>query len=250
MKKVKYALISVYNKNNIQIICKFFKINNIQIISSGSTAKYIKKIGYKSFTINQLTKFKEMLDGRVKTLHPYIHASILYERQNKKHTKEFNKLKFPSIDFVIVNLYPFEKIVKNNSKEKDCIEMIDIGGSALLRAAAKNYKSVTAICDPLDYKNLINNMKKHSGVTNISFRKKMASKVFNLSASYDRMVSDWMHKKISHENKFINHREKKLRYGENPHQKSSFFKNFSESGLVDGCFQNYERLSYNNLLDA
>ena len=172
MKTTKYALISVYNKKNIKLICKFFKINNIKIISTGSTAKYIKKIGFKCFTISHFTKFEELLDGRVKRLQTYIYASILYDRTNKKHDKQFSILKFPIIDFVIVNLYPFGEIIKNNSDEKKCIEMIDIGGPALLRAASKNYKSVTAICDPLDYRNLINNIKEHAGKTTVSFRKK------------------------------------------------------------------------------
>ena len=182
MKKKKFALISVYNKKNIEWICDLFKKNGIQIISTGSTANYIKKIGFKCFKVSDFTKFKEILDGRVKTLHPLIHASLLFDRHNNKHIKKFNYLHFPIIDFVIVNLYPFDGIRRKNKDNKKYIEMIDIGGPALLRSAAKNYHSVTAICDVNHYKDLISNMNSYSGQTSINFRKKMASKVFELTS--------------------------------------------------------------------
>ena len=138
--KGQYALISVFDKKNLNFICKLFKKNNIKIISTGSTSKYIRKIGYNSISVSNLTKFKEILDGRVKTIHPKIHASLLYKRSDKNHIKSFNKLNFPSINFVIVNLYPFEKTIKSYENNHDkAIEMIDIGGPALLRSAAKNY---------------------------------------------------------------------------------------------------------------
>ena len=154
MKKKRFALISVYNKKKIECICDAFKKYNVQIISTGSTANYIKKIGFKCFKVSDLTKFEEILDGRVKTLHPLIHASLLFDRNNKKHIKKFYNLHFPIIDFVIVNLYPFEEKLKKN---KDNIEMIDIGGPALLRSAAKNYRSITAICNVNQYEEFITN---------------------------------------------------------------------------------------------
>ena len=150
MKKKRFALISVYNKEKIECICDTFKKNNIQIISTGSTANYIQKIGFKCSKVSDFTKFEEILDGRVKTLHPLIHASLLFDRNNKKHINKFNNLHFPIIDFVIINLYPFENKLN--------IEMIDIGGPALLRSAAKNYQSVTAICNENQYEKFITNM--------------------------------------------------------------------------------------------
>ena len=143
----KNALISVYNKKNIEVLCKFFSSNNINIISTGSTASIIKKHGYKCQLVSDLTKYKEILDGRVKTLHPNIHASLLFRRNNPRHLSQFNKIKFPIIDYVVVNLYPFEEVKKSKYFHEECIEMIDIGGPTLLRSAAKNYQdSHTLFC--------------------------------------------------------------------------------------------------------
>ena len=139
--KKRYALISVYDKKGIKDICETFLKFNINIISTGTTAKHITNLGYKCRSVTSFTKFKEILDGRVKTLHPKLHASLLFDRDNYQHVNTFKNLKFPVIDFVIVNLYPFKKYInlKNNKKY---IEMIDIGGPALLRSSAKNYKSI------------------------------------------------------------------------------------------------------------
>jgi len=156
--KDQYALISVFDKINLNFVCKVFKKNNIKIISTGSTSKHIKKLGYNCISVSNLTKFKEILDGRVKTIHPKIHASLLYKRSDKNHIKSFKKLNFPTINFVIVNLYPFEKTIKlHKSNNEKAIEMIDIGGPALLRSAAKNYEYITTVSNPNDYKSLINN---------------------------------------------------------------------------------------------
>ena len=172
--KKKYALISVFDKTDLSYICQTLLKFNIGLISTGSTAKTIKKSGFKCKLVSDLTKFKEILDGRVKTLHPKIHASILHDRKNKYHIHTFKKLNFPIIDFVIVNLYPFEKITTTTSNISKCIEMIDIGGPAMLGSAAKNFESVTTIIDPEDYDDLSKILIKNSGKTNIKFRKKMA----------------------------------------------------------------------------
>ncbi len=134
-----YALISTFDKSNLNKICKKFKFFKIKIISTGSTAKYIRKLGYSCQEVSSITNFKEILDGRVKTIHPKIHASLLFKRNNKNHIKTFKNLKFPKIDFLIVNLYPFKDTVKNKKKFNECVGMIDIGGPALLRSAAKNF---------------------------------------------------------------------------------------------------------------
>ena len=149
--KVKNALISVSNKENLTSLLKVLKKFNIKIISSGGTYTSIKKMGYDCTELSKYTGFKEMLDGRVKTLHPKIHAGILHDRQNKKHQKEMSKKKFPAIDLIVVNFYPFQKIVMNTKNSKNIIENIDIGGPTMVRAAAKNFKNVTIITNKVDY---------------------------------------------------------------------------------------------------
>ena len=246
--KGQYALISVFDKKNLNFICKLFKKNNIKIISTGSTSKYIKKIGYNCISVSNLTKFKEILDGRVKTIHPKIHASLLYKRSDKNHIKSFNKLNFPSINFVIVNLYPFEKTIKSYKDNHDkAIEMIDIGGPALLRSAAKNYKYVTTVSNPSDYKNLINNMKQNDQTT-LEFRRKMASKVFSTTANYDTKISQWFENKKNIKSSQKNSKEIKLRYGENPNQKGSFIYNPASQNIINNIIQG-KKIGYNNFLD-
>ena len=156
-----FALISVYNKSKLNILCDIFKKNNIGIISTGSTSLHIRKLGYKCITVDKVTKFKEILEGRVKSLHPHLYVSILFNRNKKKHLDQFTKIKIPLINYVIVNLYPFEKLNINKNTNEEFIEMIDIGGHTLLRASAKNYAHVNSICDPKDYKKLIQNIKKN-----------------------------------------------------------------------------------------
>ena len=161
----KYALISVYNKINLAYLCKNLKRHSINFISTGSTCKKIKSFGFSCQEISSLTKFKEILDGRVKTLHPKIHASLLFKRNNPEHLATFKKLNFPMIDFVIVNLYPFKKTIKKTKSEEKIIEMIDIGGPALIRSSSKNFGILTTICDPGDYLKLIKNLDKNNGNT-------------------------------------------------------------------------------------
>ena len=186
----KFALISVYEKKNLKYLCTNLEKFNYNFISSGSTGKKIRSMGFKCIDVSKLTKFKEMFGGRVKTLNPLIYSSILYERENSLHSKQFQLLKFPKIDLVIVNLYPFKKISKKK-KEQEIIEMIDIGGPSLLRAASKNYKYVTPILDINDYFRLIKNLKKNNGETDITFRKNMASKIFKVTSKYDEIIYRW-----------------------------------------------------------
>ena len=188
--KNKYALVSVYNKKNLRYLCSNLIKHNYKLISSGSTGKKIRSIGFKCIDISKVTKFKEMFDGRIKTLNPLIYASLLHIRNNKKHRNQFLSLNVPEIDIVIVNLYPFEKYYRKSAEEK-IIEMIDIGGPSLLRAASKNFKYITPIIDVSDYEKLIKNLEKFDGKTNIGFRKKMASKVFKKISSYDKLIFKW-----------------------------------------------------------
>ena len=188
--KNKYALVSVYNKKNLKYLCSNLIKHDYKLISSGSTGKKIRSIGFKCIDISEVTKLKEMFDGRIKTLNPLIYASLLHIRNNKKHRKQFLSLNVPEIDIVVVNLYPFEKYYRKSAEEK-IIEMIDIGGPSLLRAASKNFKYITPIVDINDYEKLIKNLEKFDGKTNIGFRKKMASKVFKKISNYDNLIFKW-----------------------------------------------------------
>ena len=192
--KKKIALISVFEKKNLKYLCSNLNKFNYSFISSGSTGNKIRELGFKCEDVSKITKFKEMFGGRLKTLNPLIYSSLLYIRDDKIHKKQFKLLKVPEIDIVIVNLYPFKKFLKkyNNSQ---IIEMIDIGGPSLLRAAGKNFKYITPIIDIKDYENLVKNLNKNNGITDISFRKKMDLKVFKQTAEYDKIIFNWLNEK-------------------------------------------------------
>ena len=246
--KKKYALISAYDKSKLELLCKYFLQNDINIISTGNTLKYIKKLGYKCQSVSGLTKFKEILNGRVKTLHPKIHASLLYDRKNIKHQKTFKTLNFPAIDFLFVNLYPFEKIINKKLSEDKCIEMIDVGGPAMLRAASKNFKYVTTICNITDYKKFIENIAKNNGETTLEFRKEMAQKVFSKISKYDLTISRWFLKGNKKLPKNKTAKSINLRYGENPHQKATISFVDKKPNILDLIIQG-KQPSYNNILD-
>ena len=163
MKNIKRALISVSDKSNLKTLIKTMKKYNIKLISSGGTFKKIKKLGFKCSEISKYTNSPEILDGRVKTLHPKIYAGILSKRKNKNHKFQLKKHKFEEIDLIIVNFYPFEKISEKNNSHKRIIENIDIGGPAMARAAAKNYNDVTVITEVIQYNQLVKELKKNNG---------------------------------------------------------------------------------------
>ncbi len=187
----KYVLISTFDKKNLKYLCKNLNYLGYNFISSGVTGNKIRSFGFQCVDISKLTKSKEMFDGRVKTLNHLIYSSLLYIRSNKDHIKQFHSLKIPEIDIVVVNLYPFKKYLKKQNKEQ-IIEMIDIGGPSLLRAAAKNFKYVTPIIEIKDYTKLIDNLKKNNGLTDLSFRKKMAVKIFKQISKYDSYIYNWL----------------------------------------------------------
>ena len=251
--KVKNALISVSNKENLVSILKTLKKFNINIISSGGTYASIKKLGYDCTELSTYTGFKEMLDGRVKTLHPKIHAGILHDRQNKKHKSEMSKRNFPALDLIVVNFYPFQRIVTSTKNPKKIIENIDIGGPTMVRAAAKNFKNVTIITNVGDYDTLIKELKTLKGKTSLKFREFMSSKAFGLTAYYDSMIANWFNKKLKiefPERKTIFGRKlQKLRYGENPHQKSSIYINDYNDKQIGFNQIHGKELSYNNYND-
>ena len=251
--KIRNALISVSNKESLTALLKVLKKFNIKIISSGGTYNSIRKLGYECTELSKYTGFKEMLDGRVKTLHPKIHAGILHDRQNKKHQSEMYKQNFPAIDLLVVNFYPFQKIVRNTKNAKNIIENIDIGGPTMVRAAAKNFNNVSIITNKNDYKHLIKEIEKNKGSTTLKFRELMSSKAFGLTAYYDAMIANWFNKKLKiefPERKTIFGRKlQELRYGENPHQKSSIYvSDYNDKQL--GFIQLHgKELSYNNYND-
>ena len=251
--KVKTALISVSNKSKLLDVLKILYKYKIKIISSGGTYKTIKNMGYDCTEVSTYTGFSEMLDGRVKTLHPKIHAGILHERSNKKHTLEMSKNKFPSIDLIIVNFYPFQDIVSTSTNASKIIENIDIGGPTMVRSAAKNFKSVLIITNTNDYADLFREIEKFKGKTSLKFREYMSGKAFGLTSYYDAMISNWFNEKLKikfPERKTIFGRKfKHLRYGENPHQQSSMYISDYEDKKLGIVQLNGKELSFNNYND-
>jgi len=253
MSKIKNALISLSDKEKLKSVLVVLKKNQINIISSGGTCKLIKKLGFNCIEVSQFTGFEEMLDGRVKTLHPKIHSGILFKRDKKTHKEQMRRKNFEPIDLVIVNFYPFEETIKKSFNKEKIIENIDIGGPSMVRAAAKNFKSVTIITDKEDYSELIKEMNKFKGRTTLSFREKMASKAYGLTAYYDAIVSEWFNRNIGLEfperKTFFGKKINRLRYGENPHQKSSIYINSLKSNDINLQQLSGKDLSYNNYND-
>ena len=251
MKKIKTALISVSDKNNLKPILEILKKYHIKIISSGGTYKEIKKLKFNCLEVSDFTDSPEILEGRVKTLHPKIHAGILNKRNNKTHLNDLKKNNFENIDLVIVNFYPFEKTLEKTNNHKKIIENIDVGGPTMVRSAAKNYNDVTVITSPNDYSKLISELTKYKGGTSINFRKKMSQTAFNETAYYDSVISNYFNnlydanfpkKKTIYANLI-----EKLRYGENPHQESAIYSKDKKIGLSQ---INGKQLSFNNYNDV
>ncbi len=250
MKKIQSALISVSDKSNLRPLLETLKKNKVHLISSGGTFKMIKKLKFKCTEVSDYTGFKEILDGRVKTLHPKIHAGILGKRKNKSHIKELKKNNFRNIDLVIVNFYPFEETLKITNKKNKILENIDIGGPAMVRAAAKNYTDVTVITSTNQYAQLINQFKKNNGGTSLKFREEMSKIAFAETAYYDSVISNYLNfKSDTHfpEKKIVyGNLIEKLRYGENPHQDGALY---SQSKKLPFNKLNGKKLSYNNYND-
>ena len=194
MKKIKRALISVSNKKKLGPLLQILKKNSVEIISSGGTYKEIKKLKYNCINMSKYTGSPEILGGRVKTLHPKIHAGILNKRNDKSHLQELIKNNFKNIDLVIVNFYPFEEILRNTSNHNKIIENIDIGGPTMVRSAAKNYNDVTVITSIDQYDELINEMTIFKGKTSQKFREKLSQIAFSETAYYDSLISEYFNK--------------------------------------------------------
>ena len=250
MKKIKTALISVSDKRNLKSLLDILKKNKIQIISSGGTYKEIKKLKFKCLEVSKFTNFPEILEGRIKTLHPKIHAGILNKRNIKSHLKDLKDNNFENIDLVIVNFYPFEKTLSLTKSHKKIIENIDIGGPTMVRSAAKNYNDVTVITSSNQYEELIDELNKNKGSTSLKFREKLSRIAFTETAYYDSIISNYFNKitntTFSDKKVFHGNLIEQLRYGENPHQLSAIYSKNSDMSLkqIHG-----KQLSYNNYND-
>ncbi len=234
MKKIKSALISVFNKDKIENICSLLSENNVKIYSTGGTYDYISKLDIKLEKVEDLTSYPSILKGRVKTLHPKVFGGIL-KTDSSSDIEDSKKYDIPDIDLVIVDLYPFEETVKNSNDHNEIIEKIDIGGVSLIRAAAKNYENTICISSSSQYEELTNVLNDNCS-TDISYRKRLAVEAFKKSSDYDSKIFSYLNESDT---------TIELRYGENPHQKGRFIGNFDE------CFEqiNGKEISYNNLLD-
>ena len=246
----KRALISVSDKSGLIDFAKFLEESNYELISTGGTFKHLKEAGLSPIQIDEVTNFPEMLDGRVKTLHPKVHGGLLAVRDNEEHMKTVQEHEIGLIDMVIVNLYPFFENVNKNISLDEKVEFIDIGGPSMLRSAAKNFNSVTVITDVEDYYKVQNEISE-TGDSTLETRKKLAGKVFNLTSAYDAAIS----KMLLDEDypQYLNASYKKvsdLRYGENPHQTAAYYVSTFENGAMkDFEILGGKELSFNNLRD-
>jgi len=250
MKKIKTALISVSDKKNLKPLLNSLKRNKIKIISSGGTYKEIRKLKFKCLEVSEFTNSPEILEGRVKTLHPKIHAGILNKRKSKIHLQDLKINNFENIDLVIVNFYPFEKTLKNTKSHQKIIENIDVGGPTMVRSAAKNYQDVTVITSSDQYGELIEELKKNKGNTSLEFRERLSRIAFTETVYYDSVISDYFNQKsnIIFPKKRVFHTNliETPRYGENPHQESAIY---SKNSSIKIKQIHGKQLSYNNYND-
>ena len=253
--KIKRALISVSNKAGILELAQELQERNVEIVSTGGSASMLRDAGFNVKEVSELTGFPEMMDGRLKTLHPSVHGGLLAVRDEKSHLEAMEAHKIKEIDLLIVNLYPFAETVKSGADYTHCIENIDIGGPAMIRAAAKNFKYVTTVVDSQDYGDLIDELNVNNGCTSYTFRQKLSQNAFSLTANYDAMVSTWMLEQAGHIQprrlSFSAALSQNLRYGENPHQSASFYVDESINTGIGAAYQiQGKELSYNNINDA
>ena len=248
------ALISVSDKNGVVEFAKELVNLDYEIISTGGTKKVLDEANIKTISIEDVTGFPEILDGRVKTLHPFVHGGLLARRDLKEHMDTLKEHNIHTIDLVCVNLYPFKKTVEKGCDLAEAIENIDIGGPSMLRSASKNYQSVTVICDNSDFAHVIDEIKEF-GDTTLKTREKLAAKVFRTTANYDTMISSYLSKLNDEEfNETLSltyELKQSLRYGENPHQQAALYKGpYTSYSIVHARQIQGKELSYNNIQDA
>jgi len=254
-RRISRALLSVSDKTGLIDFAKKLLSHGVELISTGGTAKTLKDAGLTVTDVAELTAFPEMMDGRVKTLHPKVHGGLLAIRDNKEHVAAMEKHQIKPIDLLVVNLYPFEATVAKGAAFDDCVENIDIGGPAMIRAAAKNHADVTVIVEPADYEKVLGEMAQHGGVVSLGLRKKMAAKAYARTAAYDAAISNWfadtLHDEAPDYRAFGGKLLEALRYGENPHQSAAFYRSPGQRfGVVTSRQLQGKQLSYNNINDT
>lgn len=260
--KVRRALISVSDKSGLEALARGLVAGGIELISTGGTAQALRALGCKVKDVSEHTGFPEMMDGRVKTLHPTVHGGLLFIRGNAEHEKAAADHAIAPIDLLVVNLYPFEATVAKGGDYDACIENIDIGGPAMLRAAAKNHAGVAVVVDPADYPRLLAELGTNGGSTSLALRKELAAKAFALTAAYDGAISNYLGAILEHPEakpegfpRTFTMQFKKaqaMRYGENPHQNAAFYvsRDATEASIATARQLLGKELSYNNIADA
>jgi phosphoribosylaminoimidazolecarboxamide formyltransferase / IMP cyclohydrolase len=251
MTLIKRALLSVYDKTGLEKLAGYLKENKVEIVSSGGTYEFLKEMGIAAKKVSEITGAPEILGGRVKTLHPAIHAGILARADQ---LEELSRLNLATFDLVVVNLYPFEEVVDSGAQLEEALENIDIGGPAMLRAAAKNFPRVTVVCSPSDYDNLIDEFKTNSGETTLEYRRKLAQKVFAKTSAYDNAIVTYLtgkEKLFADSRVFSFEKLNRLRYGENPHQQAALYIDsaYSFSSIAKAQILSGKELSFNNIWD-
>ena len=253
--KIERALISVSDKQGLVELGKALAKHGVEILSTGGSAKTLRQAGLEVVEVSDYTGFPEIMDGRVKTLQPTIHGGILARRTDSGHKKEMADHKIAAIDLVVVNLYPFEATAAGGADFATCVENIDIGGPALIRAAAKNHDFVTVAVEPADYSPLIEELASNKGATTLALRRRLAAKAYARTASYDSAIANWFAKQrgetFPERLTLSAERVQTLRYGENPHQQAAFYADGSRRpGVATARMVQGKELSYNNINDT
>ena len=255
MQKIARALLSVSDKTGLVDFARGLSAQGVELISTGGTAKALRDAGLKVIDVAEITQVPEMMDGRVKTLHPKIHGGLLAVRGKESHEQALKDHDIPKIDLLAVNLYPFESTAGSGADFAACIENIDIGGPALIRAGAKNHASVTVVVDPADYLRVLDEMEKNGGATTPELRKELAAKAFARTGAYDAAIGSWFAETIGNltppRRVIAGTLFGALRYGENPHQWGAFYRTAEQRfGVATAMQVQGKELSYNNLNDA
>ncbi len=255
LRKISRALLSVSDKTGLIEFARALTCHGVELVSTGGSAKTLKDGGLKVTDVSELTGFPEMMDGRVKTLHPKVHGGLLAIRSNAEHTGAMSAHGIKPIDLLVVNLYPFEATVAKGASYDDCIENIDIGGPAMIRAAAKNHADVSVLVEPEDYAALTAELAQHGGATTLALRKKLAAKAYARTAAYDAAISNWFAHTLGDEapsfRAFGGKLAEALRYGENPHQSAAFYRApDTRFGVATARQAQGKQLSYNNINDT
>lgn len=255
--KIKRALLSVSNKDGLVEFAKALHEFGVEILSTGGTSKLLKEHEIPVKDVSEETGFPEIMDGRVKTLHPKIHGGLLAARNNDDHVKAMDENGIQGIELLVVNLYPFSEAVEKDAGDfKNCIENIDIGGPAMIRAASKNHEFVTVITDPQDYEFILDEMKENEGSVTLESRRRLAANAYSLTATYDSNIASWFSKQIGRDSyprriSFSGSLQQELRYGENPHQKAALYLDTTKRpGVATASQIQGKELSYNNLNDT